>query len=387
MMRVVKVGITALLVAACACSASGISVRDTGAVGDGKADDTAAFQEAIARARLTGETVSVPQGTYRIKKTLELKSQTLKGADVAAWVADESCLPVIIPQMKDGPCIRLLAGGSVHGLHFKYEWPADGPSPTPATVELAGVGCRVSELKIHGAWDAIAADGKNNVGRALVERCFIVDVHHVGVRVTGTWDVSWISKVEVWSPASTTFPRSGVGFLLGKNDVLLMSDCFSFRAAMGYQFLDEIPGCEIKGGTWGSLSNCASDLCSRGVVVSGAHTISLVGGTHWSHFGGLAIEGKGGQVRVSGAELAANGAPALDISGGDVVAVTGCQIRRTHPGFDAPAMRITGGDGVAVTGCVIVSTTKGVEVAEGLERVVLGNNVVRENVKQDEAAN
>jgi len=173
-----------------------------------------------------------------------------------------------------------------------------------------------------------------------------------------------------------------VGFQIGKNDMLLMSDCFAFTAKVGYQFLDEIPGCEIKGGMWGSLSNCSADFCSVGIEVNGLHTLGITGGTYWTHFGGLVVKGKGAQVRVSGLEFGANGGPALSVEGGELVTVSGCQLRRKFKDFDVPALRITGGEATTVTGCVISSTSKGVEVKEGLTDVVLANNVVKEDVKQ-----
>ncbi len=50
----------------------GVSVADFGAVGDGKTDATAAFQEAIDRAGETGEAVEVPAGVFLIGGDLEV---------------------------------------------------------------------------------------------------------------------------------------------------------------------------------------------------------------------------------------------------------------------------------------------------------------------------
>jgi polygalacturonase len=65
-----------------------VNVKDTGAKGDGKADDTAAIQKAINGVAGTGGTVYVPNGVYMVratgKKTLHLGSKmTLKLADRA----------------------------------------------------------------------------------------------------------------------------------------------------------------------------------------------------------------------------------------------------------------------------------------------------------------
>lgn len=65
-----------------------VNVRDTGAKGDGRADDTRAIQKAIDTVAGSGGTVHVPNGTYMVravgKTRLALKSKmTLKLADRA----------------------------------------------------------------------------------------------------------------------------------------------------------------------------------------------------------------------------------------------------------------------------------------------------------------
>ncbi len=378
----------ALLVGLVACAVASVNVRDYGAMGDGVADDTAAFEQALLATSETHEPIVVPEGRYRLTRGLTLAQQTLTGQPQAAWVGDNNALPVILPEAVDGPCIRLKGGSSVTGLYFSYDWKGKAPEAIPPAIELAGVGCRVSECKFQSAWDAIVADGKSNVGRALVTDCFIVDVHHIGVRMTGTWDSSWISRVEVWSPSSPTAFDIGVGFLLGKNDVLLVSDCFAFKMNRGFLLADEIEGCEIEGGTWGSLANCSADFCAVGVEVRGSHTVSFAGGTFWTHFGGMLVDGPGAQVRVSGLELSANGLPALEVRDCELVTVCGCQLRRLHSDFDQPALRLAGGLGTVVTGCVIQSSSKGIEVAEGLADVIVENNLVKEfysRAEQEEA--
>ncbi len=360
-----------------------VDVRTLGAQGDGIADDTDAFERAITQAQqtLAGAAVHVPPGRYRISRTLTLKSVRLQGATGGAWNSDSMAVPVLTLTNRDEPGLRLDAGGAVHGLMLDTDWGGQPIGPRPPAIELAGVGCRVTETKIWNAWDAILADGKNNVGRALIEKCFIVNVHNTGVRMTGTLDSSWISKVEVWSPGSETFLKQGVGFLLGQNDVLLMSDCFVFKAWRGYRFMDKIPGCAIKGGTWGSMSNCSADYSDKAISVEGTHTVSITGGTYWTHFGALRIEGAGAQVRVSGAELGANGLPAVEILSARAVTLSGCQIRRIMRQFNGPALRITGGH-VAVTGNVIECSSRALDISRKASVTLIGN-LVKHNLPDD----
>lgn len=51
-------------------------VRSFGAIGDGVADDTAAFQAAIDAAQENGRTVDIPAGTYRIDGTVHIAPQS-----------------------------------------------------------------------------------------------------------------------------------------------------------------------------------------------------------------------------------------------------------------------------------------------------------------------
>lgn len=358
-----------------------VSVADFGAKGDGIADDTAAFQKAIAAAP-QASAIRVPPGRYRLTDTLHVKARTLIGSDAGAWVADEVSLPTLLPEGTSGPCIRLGPGGAVHGLHIFYDWKGKDPSPRAPAIELTATGPRVSDVKIHGAWDGISADGKSNVGRTLIQNCFIVDVHNIGVRILGTWDVSWISRVEVWSPGSRHFPKEGIGFLIGKNDMLLMSDCFVFTAQTAYKFVESIPECDIKGVFWGSMANCSADFSGIGIDIDGAHTVSLAGGTYWTHWSGLVVRGKGGQVRLSGLEMKSNGGPTVDIQGGKAVAISGCQFRREMEKFTAPALRVAGGESLAVTGCVLSSTSKALEVSGGMSMAVITGNAIRDDVAQ-----
>jgi len=56
-----------------------INVKDLGAKGDGKTDDTPAIQKAIAKAAKTGATVFIPAGTYIVGPTPESKCKFIGG--------------------------------------------------------------------------------------------------------------------------------------------------------------------------------------------------------------------------------------------------------------------------------------------------------------------
>lgn len=71
-----------------------VNVRDKGAKGDSRTDDTAAIQAAIDEVRGTGGTVLVPKGTY-IVETVEKKRRLALGSDMTLKLADDAILKAI----------------------------------------------------------------------------------------------------------------------------------------------------------------------------------------------------------------------------------------------------------------------------------------------------
>lgn len=364
-------------------STGAISVKSFGAVGDGVRDESASFQRALDTAREQGRPLLVPPGTYRITKGLNIRQQTMIGAVAGVWVADEMSMPKLVMETMDEPGITLGAGGGIHGIHMEYNWKGEKPAPRGPAILLTGVGPRMTDLKMHHFWDGILADGINNVGRTFINNVFMVDVHNIGIRILGTWDVSWISRVEIWSPSSEHFPTRGIGVLIGKNDLLLLDNVFVFRADVGYKFVDSLPGSEIKGGMWGSLSNCTADFCGTAILVEGEHTISFSGGTYWTHHHGIIVRGSEAQVRMSGLELKSNSSPTVDIRDCRMFVMSGCQIRRDMDIFTAPAVRIAGGQAVVITGNGISSVTDALDYPTDNPNYVMTGNVVKNNYRPD----
>jgi hypothetical protein len=275
-----------------------VNVRSLGARGDGETDDTAAFLDAITEARERLVNVYVPRGEYVISQPLVLEEISLTGPEGLAWPADRNVLPAILPLHRDGPAFHLWDGAGLRGVDITYNW-TEEPEAGPPAVLVSGVGVYISNMRIRYAWDGILTDGAHNVGRVNFENIFMVAIRNVGVRVTGTWDVPRLHNIEVWNAGPV--PRGleqGIGFHLGKNDLIRVTDCFAFAMQTGFLLEEEIEGLEIEGGTWGVMNGCSTDFCGNGVVVRGAHTLSFSGGTLWDHHVGLLVEGEGARVRM-----------------------------------------------------------------------------------------
>ena len=356
-----------------ASHAQSIDVRELGAQGDGKADDTPAFEKAIEAARSAGLAVFVPRGVYRLTRTLVVENISLSGPTPGVWCADTDVLPILLPEQRDKPCIHLRAGGGLQALAIRYDWQGEPTSGPPAIV-VSGVGAYLSHVKILYCWDGVLADGVSNIGRFNMENVFIVAPRNIGVRVTGTWDAPTIRNVEVWNLGPVPRPlEKGVGFDLGKNDLIRLSDCFVFAMNIGYLLRDEIPDATIKGGTWGMLTGCSTDYCSIGIDVRGEHTLSVAGGSFWNHHQSLRVNGKNARVRVAGAEMKSNAAPCVEVIQSEHVVVSGCSILRPMREYAFPAVHLKGGL-TTMTGCHIHSATEGLRVESGVRAALVSEN-------------
>jgi hypothetical protein len=338
-----------------------INVLSCGAKGDGKTDDTAAFLESVKLAEKAGVSVFTPKGVYKISKPITLKNIAMVGPEGGAWNADTDALPVLIPSHRDGPCVILDAGGGLKGICIRYEWKKE-PDSGPPAVLVQGIGAFISCVKIMYPWDGIMTDGSSNVGRLNIENVFMVSPRNIGVRVTGTWDVPTLRNVEVWNAGPVARPLSkGIGFDLGKNDLIRLSNCFAFAMDTGFMLRDEIPGCKIKGGTWGVMSNCATDYCVTGIEVHGENTLSVSGGSFWEHQVSLLVDGPKARVRISGSELKSNAAPAVRVLSADQVVINGCSLLCPMLDYKPIVAQLEGGR-IALTGCAVQSMSDGIEI-------------------------
>ena len=367
-----------------------ISVRALGAAGDGRTDDTAAFETALHTAEETGGEVLVPWGHYRITRTLTVKSRMLTGISGGNFCGDDDCLPTLC--FSEEPEIGLrVVSGAVSGLRLEFS-PENGKSgrvrQTAVRVERSG--CRLTALKIVGAFDGIVCHddlrpGMGNPGRMNIADVFMLNIHHCGLTVSGGLDVECIRNVEVWSPGSALFPDSGIGFRFLKNDGIHIDDCFAFNASIGFLFEEAVGLPDYNGGTLGWLSSCNVDYTGRGIVVRGCGRseqehyyptqITVSGGSFWCHRQALDIESGDANVILTGVDLRANGTEAVRIHAGDSITVNGCLIRREFIHADCPAVVIDGGRQVNFTGNTVHSRCAGARIGGAGARLIRGNIV------------
>lgn len=371
------------------------NVRDYGAVGDGKEDDTKAFKDAVKAAEADGLPVYVPAGEYLITSTIKLNSVTLYGYDSGAWTADSTDLPTVCHTDLESPLFDVV-GGSLSGLNLKVVGAGNADEngiEAVETVRLRDPGSRVSNLRIHNPYIGISTYYdpalKGNPGRCFIENIFIIQAWNTGVFVHGTYDVATLCNIEVWNSGSTACP---VAFRFGKNDDVRCVNLFAFNAKIGFYFEETV--CDTdggKGGCWGSFTNCSVDYSHHGVVVGpGQHSLTFVGGTYWAHFTGLKVESstsKNTMLTFTGCEIKTNGASTITISGGQMVAINGCNLVRIMSGYSHAPINISGGTGVTISGNTIATLDTAVNIESGFKGgVAISGNVVLSAARSDSNA-
>lgn len=194
-----------------------VSVRDFGAVGDGVADDTTAFQSALA----AHAAVFVPAGTYRITGTLVLgNGQSLFGVGQGSVIA-ASADTFHIVEMRAGYALlsRLkLTGGNAAVKMYGSSGPC--------------VQNTVSDLVISGPKIGLYLDGYTDTAKPcywnMIDRVLILSPSLHGVRMTkggagDTPNANRFQNLRVYSQG-TAISGSGIYIEYGGN-ANLFTDC------------------------------------------------------------------------------------------------------------------------------------------------------------------
>src|SRR6266481_3287805 len=237
------------------------SVRDFGAYGDGKTDDTAAFQKVLDMAgRAGGGVVYAPRGNYFFAGHLNVPNGvTLKGVweSVPAHVGlrsggfpkptDEGTTFLVTENRdkEDAPAfITLNNNSTLKGVVIYYpgQDPAEEPKPYPWTIAMRGKNPAVLSVELLNSYNGI--DAQHN------ERHLIRDVQgqplRRGVLVDDIYDIGRID----WQYVFNTF-------------------CFGYN--VGYKFIQTRFGvCN------GNFLGIGADDCFTAVVVENCAPFALL---------------------------------------------------------------------------------------------------------------
>lgn len=349
-----------------------LNVKDFGAVGDSKTDDTQALLSAIEAAKARSLPVYVPKGGYIVSKPLVLDQVSMVGSEPGGWCADSGTLPWLKVAHNSGPAVIMRDASAIHGIGIMH------PSPNsdeqrfekyPPAILMDGQGLSITNVRLQYCDDGIITSETAGVGRLNIENVFIVSPAGVSLYVHHTLDIPTLRNIEVWN----NLHRPGnTAFKFGRNDGLRASQLFAFHVEVGFELADT-----PQGGTWGVFTDCGTDACGVAWKSDGkvGHTVSLTGGYYWNHHQTLLISNPNVSMRVTGSELQSNGAPVISAYAMHHLLITGCRIGRAYVNPGVPYFDLHAVNSLTMSSCVVGEFSPLFNIGEGVKRAAITGNV------------
>jgi len=264
-------------------TADTVNVREFGAVGDGKTDDTAAFQKALDTVcQAGGGTVYAPRGNYLFAGHLNVPDAVTLAGLWQSVPAHNGLRDAGLPKPTDdgttflvaegagreeGPAfITLNTNSTLKGavLYYPNQNADAEPTPYPWAIAMRGKNPAVLAVEMLNPYNGI--DATRN------ERHLIRDVHgqplRRGILVDSIYDIGRIENVHFnpwWSMKPRLFQwqmANGEAFLFGRSDWQYVCNTFCFGYKVGYRFIKSDSGvCN------GNFLGIGADDCQTALVV------------------------------------------------------------------------------------------------------------------------
>jgi hypothetical protein len=269
-----------------------INVRDYGAKGDGKRDDTAAFQKALhAAAKAGGGVVHAPRGNYLFAGHLNVPGGvTLQGIWTSVPAHNGIRDPGLPRPTDDGttflvtegagkeegaPFLTLNTNSTLKGVVLYYpEQNVDAPpKPYPWAIAMRGKNPAVLDVELLNPYNGIDATRNE---RHLIRNVQGQPIRR-GVWVDQIYDIGRIENVHFnpwWSMKPGLFQwqmEHGEAFIFGRSDWQYVLNTFCFGYRTGYKFVQSASGvCN------GNFLGIGADDCWTAVVVEQSAPFALL---------------------------------------------------------------------------------------------------------------
>jgi hypothetical protein len=369
---------------------STVNVRDYGALGDGQADDTAAFDKAMAVVAPKGGTVSVPVGNYLIKTHLVVPPKvTLEGIwkVPTAWTQNEgSTLLAVEGEGKEsGPAfITLGPNSTIKGLTVFYpNQKKDKIAPYPWCVQGAGGdNSSVVDCLLVNPYQGVDF-GTHPCGRHYVRNLYGQPLRR-GLFVDQCYDIGRIENVHFWpfwSWDGNEYMKkwlweNGEAFIFARTDWEYVHNTFCFGYRVGYRFTASATGAMN-----GNLVGIGADATVISVLVEQTQPPGLLitNGEFVSFGGDQPTEVVVGPKHVGVVQFqnCAFWGPANQIAkieGKGYVSFNNCNFCDwSAKGKTVPAISLLGG-ALSVVGCNFMRAWPQVECLLGAESLIFTSN-------------
>ncbi len=374
------------------------SVRDFGARGDGKTDDTAAFQKALnAAAGAGGGVVSAPRGNYFFSGHLKVpRAVTLKGVwesvpshtgfrsrDRAKPTDDGTTFLVTENEGKeDGePFITLDDDSTLKGvvLYYPRQNPDGEPAAYPWAVAMRGKNPAVVGVELLNPYNGIDA--------SCNERHLIRDVQgqplRRGIFVDAIFDVGRIENVHFnpwWSvqPELARWQQAhGEAFIFGRSDWQYVFNTFCFGYGKGYKFIKSKTGvCN------GNFLGIGADDCNIAVDVEDSAPLGLlISNGEFTSFHGpnptmVRVEtNHAGVVRFVNCAFWGPCRQIASVAGRGTVGFSDCTFVQWDGRQEGCSAIEASGGSLLIRGCEFKEDKPQIELGENVRRAVIAGNL------------
>ncbi|MBC7328381.1 hypothetical protein H5T87_09770 [bacterium] len=350
------------------------NVIDFGAKGDGKTDDTAAFQKALDEAGKKGGVVFVPPGDYLIKSHLIIPANvTLEGVAKAPPTTSlgngSTLLAVEGKGSTEGePFIVLHRNSTLKGLIIYYpEQDAENPVPFPWTIQGRGDNCSIVDVLLVNSYQAVDF-GTYPCGRHYIKGLYAHALYK-GLFIDKCFDIGRVEDVHFWPFATgrlNKFSReNGEAFIIGRTDWEYMVNCFAISYKIGFHFIHTKDGAPNV-----VLTQCGSDIGPTAVLVDDCQTHAGISFVNGQFMAGVEIKPTNtGPVKFTACGfwgIETTDSHAI-IEGKGQVTFNSCHfIGWAHQDKNSPAIKALSGN-ITITACDFMD--------EGKNQIYLGENV------------
>jgi hypothetical protein len=371
-----------------------------GAKGDGKTDDTGAFQKALdAVGAAGGGIVYAPCGNYFLARRLNVPpSVTLKGVweSVPSHIGlrnagqpkptDNGTTFIVTADAgnENAPAfITLNANSTLKGVVIYYPNQNDDaePKPYPWTIAMRGQNPAVLDVELLNSYNGI--DASQN------ERHLIRNVQgqplRRGIYVDVIYDIGRIENVHFnpwWSMKPGLYKwqlEHGEAFIFGRSDWQYVLNTFCFGYNVGYKFVQTAGGvCN------GNFLGIGADACYTAVLVEGSAPFGiLISNGEFTSFQGpnptmVEVGPKNfGSVRFVNSAFWGPCNQIAKISGKGTVGFSDCTFCQWDGKNEKRhAIQVEGGK-VLVRGCEFQENKPQIELGTNVTRAVVSDNVMR----------
>lgn len=379
-------------------SANIVNVLDFGAVGDGKTDNTAAFQKALDSFGRVGGTVEVPTGQYRFEGSIVIPQGVTLSGPWSSVTAHNGCRDRGLPKPTDDGAtfivtanagkpdaeafITLNTNSVLRGfvLYWIDQKDNDVPTPYPWAVKMRGKNPAVLDVELLNPYNGI--DASSN------ERALIRNIHgqplYRGIFVDKIYDIGRIENVHFnpwWSLKPKLFQwqmENGRAFVFRRTDWHYVLNTFCFGYSVGYEF-----GGSESGVCNGNFLGIGADSCHTSVLVeqSAPYGLLITNGEFVAMKGENPTEvvvekENNGSVRFSNCAFWGPSEQIARISGNGTVGFSDCEFcqwDRRNKGV--PAIQVDGGS-VMIRGCNFQMDKNQVKIESTAKRAIITDNFV-----------